>query len=123
MSAEMRELDFPRRPARSAPRRLIEGAQPVLVLTRRPHQSIMIGDDIVVTVLEVKGDQIRLGVSAPRVVQVFREEVLVALQAAGEPTAAAAPAIPAPAGEPAVPARRAVPAPPVARSAGSPSAT
>jgi len=42
----------------------------VLVLTRRPHQSIHIGDDIVVTVLEVKGDQIRIGISAPRDVQV-----------------------------------------------------
>ena len=52
----------------------------MLVLTRRPNQSITIGDDIVVTVLEVKGDQIRLGISAPRDVQVFREEVLVALQ-------------------------------------------
>lgn len=51
----------------------------MLVLTRRPHQSIHIGDDIVVTVLEVKGDQIRIGISAPRDVQVHREEVLQAL--------------------------------------------
>jgi carbon storage regulator len=51
----------------------------VLVLTRRPHQSIHIGDDIVVTVLEVKGDQIRIGINAPRDVQVHREEVLQAL--------------------------------------------
>lgn len=54
----------------------------MLVLTRRSHQSIHIGDDIVVTVLEVKGDQIRLGISAPRNVQVHREEVLQALTAA-----------------------------------------
>ena len=52
----------------------------MLVLTRRPNQSIMIGDDIVVTVLEVKGDQIRLGITAPRDVQVYREELLAALQ-------------------------------------------
>ena len=51
----------------------------MLVLTRRPHQSIHIGDDIVVTVLEVKGDQIRIGINAPRDVQVHREEVLQAL--------------------------------------------
>ena len=51
----------------------------MLVLTRRPHQSIHIGDDIVVTVLEVKGDQIRIGINAPRNVQVHREEVLQAL--------------------------------------------
>ena len=48
----------------------------MLVLTRRKNQSIVIGGDIVVTVLEVKGDQIRLGITAPRDVQVFREELL-----------------------------------------------
>lgn len=51
----------------------------MLVLTRRKNQSIVINDDIVVTVLEVKGDQIRLGITAPRHVQVFREELLLAL--------------------------------------------
>jgi carbon storage regulator len=48
----------------------------MLVLTRRKNQSIRIGDDITITVLEVKGDQIRLGITAPRDVQVFREELL-----------------------------------------------
>jgi carbon storage regulator len=84
----------------------------VLVLTRRPNQSIMIGDDIVVTVLEVKGDQIRLGIDAPRHVQVFREEVLVALQEAnrsavlgtGSAPAAPAPGRPGPGGGRALPA-------------------
>ncbi len=51
----------------------------MLVLTRRKNQSIVIGDDIIVTVLEVKGDQIRLGITAPRNVQVYREELLAAL--------------------------------------------
>jgi carbon storage regulator len=51
----------------------------MLVLTRRKNQSIVIGDDIIVTVLEVKGDQIRLGITAPRDVQVYREELLAAL--------------------------------------------
>ena len=54
----------------------------MLVLTRRKNQSIVIGDDIVVTVLEVKGDQIRLGITAPRDVQVYREELLSALKEA-----------------------------------------
>ena len=54
----------------------------MLVLTRRKNQSIVIGDDIVVTVLEVKGDQIRLGITAPRDVQVYREELLTALKEA-----------------------------------------
>ena len=52
----------------------------MLVLTRRKNQSIVIGDDIVVTVLEVKGDQIRLGITAPRNVQVYREELIAALK-------------------------------------------
>jgi carbon storage regulator len=47
----------------------------VLVLTRRVGDSIMIGDDIVVTVLEVRSDQVRLGIDAPREVSVHREEV------------------------------------------------
>jgi carbon storage regulator len=46
------------------------------VLTRRRNQSIVIGDQIVVTVLEVKNDQIRLGITAPRDVQVYRQELL-----------------------------------------------
>jgi carbon storage regulator len=47
----------------------------MLVLTRRPGESIRIGNDVTVTVLEVRGDQIRLGVDAPRSVKVHREEV------------------------------------------------
>jgi carbon storage regulator len=85
----------------------------MLVLTRRPNQSIMIGDDIVITVLEVKGDQIRLGIDAPRHVQVFREEVLVALQEAN-PSAVlepgAAPAMPSSPGRPGPGGGRALPA-------------
>jgi carbon storage regulator len=55
----------------------------VLVLTRRANQSIMIGDDVVVTVLEVRGDQVRIGIRAPREVQVHREEVFEALRENG----------------------------------------
>ncbi len=54
----------------------------MLVLTRRKNQSIVIGDGITITVLEVKGDNIRLGISAPRDVQVFREELLTAVSEA-----------------------------------------
>jgi carbon storage regulator len=48
----------------------------MLVLTRRVNERIVIGDDVTVTVLEVRGDQVRLGIDAPRDVKVFREEVL-----------------------------------------------
>ncbi len=51
----------------------------MLVLTRRKDQRIMIGDDVVVTVLDVKGDTVRIGVEAPRDLQVHREEVHEAL--------------------------------------------
>jgi carbon storage regulator len=53
----------------------------MLVLTRRANQSIVIGNDIVVTVLEVRGDQVRLGIRAPRHVTVNREEVHAAIEA------------------------------------------
>ena len=62
----------------------------MLVLTRRANQSIMIGDNVVVTVLEVRGDQVRLGIRAPRSVTVHREEVFRELaeanRAAASPT-------------------------------------
>ena len=47
----------------------------MLVLTRKPGQSIMIGDDIEVQVLSVAGDKVRLGITAPREVGIFRDEV------------------------------------------------
>ena len=53
----------------------------MLVLTRRAGESVMIGDDVVITVLETRGDVIRLGIKAPRDVQVHREEVYKELQA------------------------------------------
>lgn len=56
----------------------------MLVLSRRVNERIVIGNGIVVTVLEVKGDQIRLGIDAPRDVQVHREEVLAALSQANQ---------------------------------------
>lgn len=52
----------------------------MLVLTRRANQSIIIGTDIIVTVLEIRGDQVRLGITAPRNVSVHREEVFVEIQ-------------------------------------------
>jgi carbon storage regulator len=48
----------------------------MLVLTRKHGEKIVIGDNIVLTVLEIRGDRVRLGVSAPSTVSVHREEVL-----------------------------------------------
>ena len=61
----------------------------MLVLTRRANQSIMIGHEIVVTVLEVRGDQVRLGIKAPRSIDVHREEIFVQLQQANRDAAQA----------------------------------
>ena len=59
----------------------------MLVLTRRAGESVMIGDNVVITVLETRGDVIRLGIQAPRDVQVHREEVWKELQAANQEAA------------------------------------
>ena len=52
----------------------------MLVLTRKVNQSIVIGDDIEVVVLEVRGEQIRLGIKAPRDVVVHRKEIYEQIQ-------------------------------------------
>ena len=52
----------------------------MLILTRRVGETLMIGDDITVTVLGVKGNQVRVGVNAPRDVAVHREEIYDKIQ-------------------------------------------
>jgi carbon storage regulator len=52
----------------------------VLVLTRKGNQSIMIGDDIEISVLAIMGEKVRIGIEAPRSVPVFRKEVWVDIQ-------------------------------------------
>lgn len=52
----------------------------MLILTRKAGESLHIGDDIKVTVVEVKGPQIRIGVSAPREYRIFREEIYIQIQ-------------------------------------------
>ncbi|HBO13168.1 MAG TPA: carbon storage regulator [Halieaceae bacterium] len=47
----------------------------MLILTRKVNESLIVGDDITITVLGVKGNQVRLGVTAPRDVAVHREEI------------------------------------------------
>jgi carbon storage regulator len=62
----------------------------MLILTRRVGETVMIGDDITVTVLGVKGNQVRVGVNAPRNVAVHREEIFerIKREGAGEEPAA-----------------------------------
>jgi len=62
----------------------------MLVLTRKPRQQIMIGDDVVVHVVEVQGDNVRIAIEAPREVKIYRGEIYRAIQ--DENKRAAAPA-------------------------------
>jgi carbon storage regulator len=52
----------------------------MLALSRKANESIMIGNDIEITVLEVRGDQVKLGISAPRSVPIYRKEVYIQIQ-------------------------------------------
>ena len=52
----------------------------MLVLTRKSNQSIMIGDDIEVSVLSIMGEKVRIGIQAPRNIPVFRKEVYLEIQ-------------------------------------------
>ena len=58
----------------------------MLVLTRKINQSIMIGDEIEITVLSVSGEKVRIGIEAPRDISVFRQEVLDNMEEADKPT-------------------------------------
>lgn len=52
----------------------------MLILTRRATETVMIGDEVTVTVLEVRGNQVRLGINAPKSVPVHREEIYARIQ-------------------------------------------
>lgn len=52
----------------------------MLILTRRVGETVMIGDDVTITVLGVKGNQVRVGINAPKSVSVHREEIYVRIQ-------------------------------------------
>jgi carbon storage regulator len=60
----------------------------MLILTRRVGETLMVGDDVTVTVLGVKGNQVRIGVNAPKDVSVHREEIYLRIQEESEPNEA-----------------------------------
>ena len=52
----------------------------MLVLSRQKDESIMIGDDVEITIVDVRGDKVRLGINAPRNIAVHRKEIYIAIQ-------------------------------------------
>lgn len=63
----------------------------MLVLTRKKGQSIMLGDDIEITIVDIQGDQVRLGVNAPKSVSIHRKEVYIEIQEENKKAANAGP--------------------------------
>lgn len=59
----------------------------MLALSRKANESIMIGNDIEITVLEVKGEQVKIGIKAPKSVPVYREEVYAQIKEANREAA------------------------------------
>lgn len=53
----------------------------MLILSRKINEKVLIGDDISVSIIEIRGDQVRLGIDAPKKVKVFRQEVFDAIMA------------------------------------------
>jgi carbon storage regulator len=66
----------------------------MLILSRKINEKIMIGDDISVAIIEVRGDQVRIGVDAPKNVKVFRQEVFDAIKAENRAAAESTPVFP-----------------------------
>jgi len=67
----------------------------MLILSRKINEKIMIGDDISVSIIDIRGDQVRLGVDAPKSVKVFRKEVFDAIMAENKAAAQSAAVLPA----------------------------
>ncbi len=61
----------------------------MLALSRKENESVMIGNDIEVTILEIKSDQVKLGIKAPRSVSIYREEIYLQIQQANREAAEA----------------------------------
>lgn len=62
----------------------------MLALSRKVNESIMIGNDIKITILEIKGEQIKIGITAPKSVPVYREEVYTQIKEANKEAASEA---------------------------------
>jgi carbon storage regulator len=63
----------------------------MLIITRRPGEKIMLGEDVSIQVMEIVGNQVRIGIQAPKSVPVYREEIWEAVKAENRAAADAAP--------------------------------
>jgi carbon storage regulator len=66
----------------------------MLILSRKVDEKIIIGDDIKISIIEIRGDQVRIGIDAPKKVKVFRQEVYDAIKAENKAASKSAPVIP-----------------------------
>jgi len=66
----------------------------MLILSRKINEKIMIGDEISISIIEIRGDQVRIGVNAPKSVKVFRQEVFDAIRAENKAAAESTPVFP-----------------------------
>jgi carbon storage regulator len=62
----------------------------MLRITRRPGERIILGDDVIVEVMEIRGQTVRIGIDAPRSVPIYREEIWIAVKQENEAAAQAA---------------------------------
>jgi len=74
----------------------------MLIITRRPGEKVMLGDDIVLHVMEIVGNSVRIGIEAPRSLPVYREEIWNAVREENQAAARVSPdSLPAPSARPA----------------------
>jgi len=66
----------------------------MLILSRRIDEKVIIGDDIKISIIEIRGDQVRIGIDAPKKVKVFRQEVYDAIKAENKAASKSATVIP-----------------------------
>lgn len=59
----------------------------MLALTRKVNESIVIGNEVEISILEIKGDQVKLGISAPKSVPIYRKEIYLQIQQANKESA------------------------------------
>ena len=66
----------------------------MLILSRKVDEKVVIGDDIIISIVEIRGDQVRIGIDAPKKVKVFRQEVYDAIRAENKAASKSVPVIP-----------------------------